>query len=44
MVIAETASRGSVLSPIMTETFFHIPGLGPLLRALKTIPVGDLSR
>jgi hypothetical protein len=28
----------------MTETFFHTPGLGPIIRALQTIPVGDIAR
>lgn len=28
----------------MTETYFHTPGLGPIVRALRTVPVGDIAK
>lgn len=43
MMLSEIG-RKKILSPVMTETYMNTPGIGPILRKLKTIPVGDIQR
>lgn len=44
MIMITEIGRKKILSPVMTETYIHTPWLGPILRAMKTVPVGDLAR
>jgi len=44
MLMVSRVAKKKLLSPLMTETYFHTPGLGPIVRALKAIPVGDIAR
>lgn len=44
MILLSHFTPRKILSPLMTETYFHTPWLGPIIRALKTVPVGDISR
>lgn len=44
MLLVSYIGKKKILSPVMTETYFHTPGLAPIIRALGTIPVGDLAR
>ncbi len=42
IILIANIGKKKMLSPVMTETYFKTPGLGGILRALKTVPVGDL--
>ncbi|GAB0174954.1 MAG: hypothetical protein HHAS10_08330 [Candidatus Altimarinota bacterium] len=44
MIMITEIGRKKILSPVMTETYINTPGLGPILHAMKTVPVGDLAR
>jgi acyl-CoA synthetase (AMP-forming)/AMP-acid ligase II/acyl carrier protein len=44
LILISYIGKQKILSPVMTETFFHTPGLGGIIRALKTVPVGDIAR
>lgn len=44
MILVSYIAKKKILSPVMTETYFHTPGLGPVVRALRTVPVWDLSK
>lgn len=44
MIMITEIGKRKILSPVMTETYIDTPGLGPILRAMKTVPVGDLAR
>jgi 1-acyl-sn-glycerol-3-phosphate acyltransferase len=44
MLLVSNIARHRILSPVMTETYFHTPGLGAIVRALRTVPVGDIAR
>jgi acyl-CoA synthetase (AMP-forming)/AMP-acid ligase II/acyl carrier protein len=44
MLLVSNIAKKKLLSPVMTETYFHTPGLGGIVRALHTIPVWDLDR
>lgn len=39
MILISNIAKRKILSPVMTETYFTTPGLGPIVRALQTIPV-----
>ncbi len=43
MILVSNIASQKILSPVMTETYFHTPWIGPIIRALRTIPVGDIS-
>jgi hypothetical protein len=44
LIVVSNIAKKKLLSPVMTETYFHIPGLGGIIRAMGTVPVGDISR
>ncbi len=44
MILTSYIAKKKILSPVMTETYFHTPGLGPIVRALRTVPVGDIAK
>lgn len=44
MIMISEIGKKKILSPVMTETYIHTPWLGPILKAMKTVPVGDLAR
>jgi acyl-CoA synthetase (AMP-forming)/AMP-acid ligase II/acyl carrier protein len=44
MLLVSNIARHRILSPVMTETYFHTPGLGAIVRALRTVPVGDIAK
>lgn len=39
MLLVSNIAKKKLLSPVMTETYFHTPGLGGIVRALHAIPV-----
>ena len=43
MILISHIGKKKILSPVMTESYFHTPGLGGIIRALKTVPVGDIA-
>ena len=43
MLLVSHTAKKKILSPVMTESYFHTPGIGPIVRALQTVPVGDLA-
>lgn len=43
MILISHIWTKKILSPVMTESYFHTPGLGGILKALKTVPVGDIA-
>ena len=43
MVLISHIGKKKILSPVMTESYFHTPGLGGIIRALRTVPVGDIA-
>ena len=43
MILISHIGQKKILSPVMTESYFHTPGLGGILKALKTVPVGDIA-
>ena len=44
MIVTSYIAKKKLLSPVMTETYFHTPGLGPIVRGLWAIPVGDIAK
>ena len=44
MLLISNIAQKKILSPVMTETYLHTPGLGPIVRALRTVPVGDIAK
>ena len=34
MIVTSYIAKKKLLSPVMTETYFHTPGLGPIVRGL----------
>jgi long-chain-fatty-acid--[acyl-carrier-protein] ligase len=44
LIVVSNIAKKKLLSPVMTETYFHIPGLGGIIRAMGTVPVGDIAR
>ncbi len=44
MILTAYVAKKKILSPIMTETYFHTAGLGPIVRALRAVPVGDIAK
>ena len=43
MLLVSHIAKKKILSPVMTKSYFHTPGIGPIVRALQTVPVGDLA-
>jgi len=43
MILISHIGQKKILSPVMTESYFHTPGLGSIIRALRTVPVGDIA-
>lgn len=43
MILLSHIGKKRILSPVMTESYFHTPGLGSIIKALKTVPVGDIA-
>lgn len=43
MILLSHIGKKRILSPVMTESYFHTPGLGGIIKALKTVPVGDIA-
>ena len=44
MIMITEIGKKKILSPVMTETYMTTPWLSPILKAMKTVPVGDLAR
>lgn len=44
MIMLSVVAQKKLLSPIMTETYYHTFGMEPLFRALWTVSVWDISR
>jgi len=44
MILVSYIAQKKILSPVMTQTYFHTPWLSWIVRALRTIPVWDISR
>lgn len=44
IILTSYIAKQKKLSPVMTETYFHTPGLGPIVRSLEAVPVGDIAR
>lgn len=44
MIMVSHTALYKIFSPIMTETYFHTPGLWIIVKALAAVPVGDLAR
>lgn len=44
LIVVSHIGKKKILAPVMTETYFHIPGLGGIIRAMGTVPVGDIAR
>ncbi len=44
LIMMTHVGKKKLLSPVMTETYIHTPGLGPIVRSLEAVPVGDIAR
>jgi acyl-CoA synthetase (AMP-forming)/AMP-acid ligase II/1-acyl-sn-glycerol-3-phosphate acyltransferase/acyl carrier protein len=43
LILISNIWKKKLLSPVMTETYFHTPGLGGIVRALETVSVWDIA-
>ncbi len=44
IILSAFIGKYKILSPVVTETYFHTPGLEPLLKQVWAIPVWDIAR
>lgn len=43
LILISNIGKRKLLSPVMTQSYFSTPGIWPIVRALKTVPVWDLA-